>query len=191
MTLLGWYRRKQMPDGRHIHFDIPRRLRIWRFVRHFILGNPIFMATALGLSIAISGIPLWEPLDKACSMLGFVSPTCMLFALGFSLRRNLTEAFQGHSIHMGHQIWMMAWRLVGMPLVVLAALLLLDCNPLWISVSVIMMATGTAIMVASLAQVYGAVPGQAALTVAVTNILSLFSLMAAIALLTWLNLMPA
>ena len=46
-------------------------------------------------------------------------------------------------------------------------------------------------MVASLAQVYGAVPGQAALTVAVTNILSLFSLMAAIALLTWLNLMPA
>ncbi len=190
MTLLGWYRRKQMPDGRHIHFDIPRRLRIWRFVRHFILGNPIFMATALGLSVAISGIPLWEPLDKACSMLGFVSPTCMLFALGFSLRRNLTEAFRGHSIHMGHQLWMMAWRLVGMPLVVLAALLLLDCNPLWISVSVIMMATGTAIMVASLAQVYGAVPGQAALTVAVTNILSLFSLMAAIALLTWLNLMP-
>ena len=112
----------------------------------------------------------------------------MLFALGFSLRRNLTEAFRGHSIHMGHQLWMRAWRLVGMPLVVLAALLLLDCNPLWISVSVIMMATGTAIMVASLAQVYGAVPGQAALTVAVTNILSLFSLMAAIALLTWLNL---
>ena len=49
---------------------------------------------------------------------------------------------------------------------------------------------GAGTMGASLAQVYQAVPGQASLTVAVTNILSLFSLMGAIWLLTWLELMP-
>lgn len=188
--MLGWSRQKKMPDGRHINFVIPLRIRIWRFIRRFILGNSLVMATVFGLSIAFLEIPLWEPLDKACAMLGYVSPTCMLFALGFSLRKNLREAFKSHSISLGHQIWMMGWRLVGLPLVTLAALSLLDCDPVMITVSVIMMATGTAVMVASLAQVYQAVPGQASLTVAVTNILSLFSLMGAIWLLTWLELMP-
>lgn len=190
MVMLGRSRQKKMPDGRHINFVIPLRIRIWRFIRRFILGNSLVMATVFGLSIAFLEIPLWEPLDKACAMLGYVSPTCMLFALGFSLRKNLREAFKSHSISLGHQIWMMGWRLVGLPLVTLAALSLLDCDPVMITVSVIMMATGTAVMVASLAQVYQAVPGQASLTVAVTNILSLFSLMGAIWLLTWLELMP-
>ncbi len=190
MVMLGWSRQRKMPDGRHIHFAIPLRIRIWRFIRRFILGNSLIMATIFGLSIAFLEIPLWEPLDKACAMLGYVSPTCMLFALGFSLRRNLREAFKSHSISIGHQIWLIGWRLVGIPLVTLVVLLLLDCDPTMITVSVIMMATGTAVMVASLGQVYQAVPGQAALTVAVSNILSLFSLMGAICLLTKMDLMP-
>lgn len=190
MMILGWSRQRKMPEGRHMHFVIPLRLRVWRFVRRFLLGNPILMATALGLGVAFLEIPVWEPLDKACSMLGYVSPPCMLFTLGFSLRKNLSEAFRGHSINLKHQLWMMSWRLAGLPLLTLAVLLLLDCDPLWISISVIMMATGTAIMVAAISQVYQAVPGQAALTVAVSNILSFFSLLAAIWFLTVIGIMP-
>ncbi len=191
MLMLGWSRQRRMPQGRHMHFAIPLRLRIWRFVRRFLLGNPILMATALGLACAFLEIPVWKPLDQACAMLGYVSPTCMLFTLGFSLRKNLAEAFRGHSINVKHQVMLMSWRLLGMPLLLLLVLVLLNCPPLWISVSVIMMATGSAIMVSALSQVYQAVPGQAALTVAVTNILSFFSLLAAIWLLTITGLMPA
>ncbi|MDO5537810.1 MAG: AEC family transporter, partial [Desulfovibrionaceae bacterium] len=129
-------------------------------------------------------------LDKAVAMIGYVSPPCMLFTLGLTLRGNLTRALQSHAISMGHQLWLWFWRLIGIPLVTLGALLLLGVDPLWVSVSTIVSATGTAIFVAAMAQLYQTAPGSAALTVAVTNLLSLFSLMGALALLTWMGCMP-
>ena len=159
------------------------------FLRRFVLGNPILMATLVGLCVPVFDIPVWKPLDTAADMLGKVSLSVMLFTLGFTLRDSVAEALRGHEIQVGHQIWLCAWRLAGFPLVLLGVFLALDVDPLWASVSVIINSTGTAVMVASFAQVYRAGAGSAALTASVTNVLSLFSLMTAIWFLQRLGLL--
>ncbi len=164
--------------------------RIWHFIRNYFLYNSVFMATLLGFLVCLSGISVWEPLDKSLSMLGFVAPTCMLFTLGLSLRPSIIAALRSREVRFAHQTWLCLWRLVGMPLISLPILLALGVDPLWVSVSTIMLATGSAIFCSALAQLYQCVPGQAALTVAVTNTLSLFSLIGILALLTSMGFMP-
>ncbi len=161
-----------------------------RFVRRYILSNGIFMATFLGLIVCLTGIRVWEPLDRAVTMIGYISPACMLFTLGLSLRHNLVQSLRSGGIAPGHQVWLCFWRVAGMPMVLLAVLVLLDLDPLWICVSTIIMSTGSAIFSAALAELYQCVPGPVSLTVAVTNVLSLLSLMGALTLLTWMGWMP-
>lgn len=160
------------------------------FLRTYILSNGIFMGVLLGLAVSVSGLGVWAPLDKALSMLGYISPTCMLFALGLGLRPDVTYALSSHSIHFGHHIILALLRLAGMPLVTLAVLAFFNINPLWISVSTIMTATGCAIFTATLAQIYQADPGGCALTVSLTNLLSILSISGAILLLSFLGYLP-
>lgn len=197
-VVLSWHRRQMELEGEQNGDDADgARARkapaghfgLKAFVRRFILGNPILMATLVGLSVPVFGIPVWEPINTATDMLGKVSLSIMLFTLGFTLRDSVAEAFRGHEIKIAHQLWLCSWRLVGFPLVLLGVFLLLDVDPLWASVPVIINATGTAVMVASFAQVYRAGAGSAALTASATNVLSLFSLMAAIWLLQSMGLL--
>ncbi len=160
------------------------------FLRTYILSNGIFMGVLLGLAVSASGLRIWQPLDKAVSMLGYISPICMLFALGLGLRPDVARALSTHSIHAGHQIVLILLRIAGLPLVTLAVLSFLGIDPLWISVSTIMTATGCAIFTATLAQIYQADPGGCALTVSLTNILSIVSISATLVLLSYLGLLP-
>lgn len=194
MVLMAWERKRRAEEGEAPAGEDPEPTggkRLWTLFRRFILGNPILMATALGLTVAVLQIPVWKPLDRACELLGFVSPSCMLFALGFCLRANLVEGRTAGGNSVGHQVWLCFMRMVGLPLITLAALVLMGSDPMWTSVAVIIMSTGTAILVAAFGQVYRAAAGQAALTVAITNSLSLFSLMGFIWLLGKLGLIPA
>ncbi len=159
------------------------------FLRTYILSNGIFMGVLLGLAVSASGLGLWQPLDKALSMLGYISPTCMLFTLGLGLRPDVARALSTHSIHAGHQIVLILLRIAGLPLVTLLVLSLLGVDPLWISVSTIMTATGCAIFTATLAQIYQADPGGCALTVSLTNVLSIVSISATLILLSHMGLL--
>ncbi len=189
MVIMAYARRRQ---GREEGPDRPGiGARAAQFVRRYILSSGIFMATILGLLVCLSGVGIWEPLDRAVTMIGYISPACMLFTLGLGLRRNVAQALRGGGISAGHQVWLCFWRVAGMPLTMLGVLMLLGVDPLWICVSTIISATGSAIFSAALAELYQCAPGPISLTVAVTNVLSLLSLMGALTLLTWLGWMPS
>ncbi len=66
--------------------------------------------------------------------------------------------------------------LPGIPLITPGVMIMLDMDSLRTSVTAISMTTGTAIFVAPLDRVCQAAPGQAGLSVAITDMLSLFSL---------------
>ncbi len=190
MSLTAWSRRQRM--GRHhLHASMGFRRRLWRFFRTFILANSMLMATVAGLAVGLLGIPLWEPLDRGIAMLGSTAPPTMLFTMGLCLRAGLTDAIRSHGVSLPGQVWLCSCKLLLLPLATLGVMLLLDIDPLWTCVTVLIAATGTGILTSTMAQVYNAAPGQAALTVGVTNILSLFSMTAALWLMARMDLIPA
>ncbi|MBA6411823.1 AEC family transporter [Parahaliea sp. F7430] len=48
--------------------------------------NPTLLSAALGISIALLGIPVWEPIVTALQLLGNVAIPLLLFALGVRMR---------------------------------------------------------------------------------------------------------
>ena len=70
------------------------RGRIWKLLRLFLLGNPLLLATLVGLGLACSGLGLWQPLDHAAALIGSTAAPCMLLALGFDLRQKLVLALR-------------------------------------------------------------------------------------------------
>ncbi len=190
MSLMGWSRKQRM--GRHhLRARLGFRRRLWRFIERFILANGILMATIAGLAVGLAHIPVWEPLDRGIAMLGNTAPPTMLFTMGLCLRAGLMDAVKNHGVSLSGQAWLCVWKLVLLPAATLGVMLLLNIDPLWTCVSVVIAATGTGILVSTMAQVYDAAPGQAALTVGVTNILSLFSLTAVLWLMERMDLLPA
>lgn len=184
MTLMAWSRKKKKKPEQK---KAPLPSRIWSFVKQYLLGNSVLMSTVLGIAVAASGIHVWDALDKGIAMIGYTAPVCMLFTMGFSMRENIATALSHHSISLSQQIWLGVLRLVILPLLTLVIMMNLDIDPLWVSVTTIACATGSAIFVSALAQIYQAVPGQAAMTIAVTNLLSLFSLSGMLMLLQHLG----
>ncbi len=173
MTLMVWSRKKKKrPEQK----KAPLHTKLWNFFKQYILGNSVLMSTVLGIAVAASGIHIWDALDKGIAMIGYTAPVCMLFTMGFSMRENIATAIARHSIHFLQQLWICTLRLVVLPLLTLFIMMNLGIDPLWVAVTCIVSATGSAIFVSALAQIYQAVPGQASMTIAVTNLLSLFSL---------------
>lgn len=152
-------------------------LRCGRFLRIFFLGNPILLATLLGMILAVSGLGLWTPLDRAASLVGYTAAPCMLLALGLDLRQKLTLArrrAQGHAVL--RQCWYLVCKLLIHPLLCWAALALLGIGGRWLVVGVLISATATALLVTVMAEVYRAAPEEAALTAVLSNGISLFTL---------------
>ncbi len=154
----------------------------WRIVRQYVLGNPVLSATIIGLSLAILEIPLWKPAAKAVQMLGMLSPTAMLFVFGFNLCTFLRKAASGRKGLFLHSLLVSLAKLIGFPAATWAALACFGYSQEWLAVTVVMCATGTGIVTSVFAEVYGAAPEETALTVAVTNVMSFFSLL----LFVWL-----
>ena len=152
------------------------RGRIWKLLRLFLLGNPLLLATLAGLALACSGLGLWQPLDHAAALIGSTAAPCMLLALGFDLRQN-----GGHTVI--RQAWLLLCKLGIHPLICWGIMHLAGLPPLWLGVGVLMSATGTALVASVLAEVYSAVPEEAALTAVLSNAASMVSLMLFIFLL--------
>ncbi|MDO5538213.1 MAG: AEC family transporter [Desulfovibrionaceae bacterium] len=188
MALIAWSRQRR---GEAAPEALPPARRAWLFFRRYILSNAVLVSTLAGLAVPVLGLTVWEPLDRAVTMLGYLAPGCMLFILGLSLRANVAEAVKARALSFGRQLWIGAWRLAGMPLITMAALLALGIDPKWVCVTTIASACGTAVFVSALAQIYRVSAGQACLTVALTNLLSLFSITGVIWLLNRLALLPA
>lgn len=150
---------------------------VGKLVRVFILGNPILLSTLAGILLSASGYGLWEPLDRAVSLVGYTAAPCMLLALGLDLRQKLlvaTRLSHGHAV-LRHS-WFIFCKLALHPLLCWAILAGLGVGGLWLVVSVIMSATATALVVTVIAEVYSAVPEEAALTAVISNGLSIFTL---------------
>ena len=163
---------------------IDGRGRIWKLLRLFLLGNPLLLATLAGLALACSGLGLWQPLDHAAALIGSTAAPCMLLALGFDLRQKLVLALRrngGHTVI--RQAWLLLCKLGIHPLICWGIMHLAGLPPLWLGVGVLMSATGTALVASVLAEVYSAVPEEAALTAVLSNAASMVSLMLFIFLL--------
>ena len=154
----------------------------WRIVRQYVLGNTVLVATLVGLSLAFLQIPLWKPAAKAVHMLGMLSPTAMLFVFGFNLCSFLQKAASGRKGLFLHSCLVSLAKLLGFPAATWAMLACFGYSQEWLAVTVVMCATGTGIVTSVFAEVYGAAPEETALTVAVTNVMSFFSLL----LFVWL-----
>ena len=108
----------------------------------------------------------------------------MLLALGFDLRQKLVLALRrngGHTVI--RQAWLLLCKLGIHPLICWGIMHLAGLPPLWLGVGVLMFATGTALVASVLAEVYSAVPEEAALTAVLSNAASMVSLMLFIFLL--------
>lgn len=162
----------------------------WRVLRRFVLGNPMLMATLLGAIVALCRIPIWAPLDKTLADIGYIGPSCMLFSLGLGLRENLVRALRGGTCKVGHQLWLMLWKLVLLPLI--AGLLLVACGytGLWVAVPVIIFASGTATVTSVIAELYHARAEETSLTVVLSSTACLFTIAGWIWVLQQLGYLP-
>ena len=120
---------------------------------------------------------LWDPLNRAAELVGHTAAPCMLVTLGLTLRERLAVVLRhagGHALL--RQTALQICKLVVQPLVCWGILAALGVEGLWLAVSVIMAASGSALVVPVLADVHHAGPEEATLTALVSNGLSLFSL---------------
>ena len=148
-----------------------------KLVRVFILGNPILLSTLAGIALSASGLGLWEPIDRAVSLVGYTAAPCMLLSLGLDLRQKLVVATrQAHGHAVVRQCWFIICKLVLHPLLCWGIMYALGITGLWLTIGVLISATATALLVSVLAQVYDTVPEEAALTAVVNNGLSILTL---------------
>ncbi len=105
------------------------------------------IGTVIGFALATTGIPLWQPLDKAAQMVGNTTAPCMLLALGLDLRDKIRVALSGN------------WR-AAMPRFSIITVVKLIVNPIlawgflsyfgvtgtWLAVGVIQSGTATALV---------------------------------------------
>ena len=155
-----------------------------------ILLNPLMVGTVIGFALSVTGVGLWQPLDKAAQMVGNTTAPCMLLALGLDLRDKLRVAVTGN------------WK-ARMPRITAVTVVKLAVNPLlawwllssfgvqgtWLAVGVIQSGTATALISYVIAEIYGHAAEEVAMIAVVTNVLNLASLTVIAGLLRWQGLM--
>ena len=167
---------RSMPQG--------RKAVLLHVLRYSLLYNAVFWGMAGGVLVSALGLGLWDPLNRAAELVGHTAAPCMLVTLGLTLRERLAvvcgggdegvEALTARAAE--RQTALQICKLVVQPLVCWGILAALGVEGLWLAVSVIMAASGSALVVPVLADVHHAGPEEATLTALVSNGLSLFSL---------------
>ena len=160
---------RSMPQG--------RKAVLLHVLRYSLLYNAVFWGMAGGVLVSALGLGLWDPLNRAAELVGHTAAPCMLVTLGLTLRERLAVVLRhagGHALL--RQTALQICKLVVQPLVCWGILAALGVEGLWLAVSVIMAASGSALVVPVLADVHHAGPEEATLTALVSNGLSLFSL---------------
>lgn len=154
-----------------------------RLLRAVVL-NPLMLGTCVGFGLGLSGLGLWEPLDKAAAMVGGTTAPCMLLALGLDLRDKACAAFSGERrMSMTRLALISLTKLVLHPLLAWGLLALFGVTGSWLVVGVIMSGAATALLTCVIGQIYRQVPEEAAMIAVVTNVLNLATLTLLAALL--------
>lgn len=160
----------------------------WRGLLRELAGNPLLLAVLCGMVLACTGLGLWEPLDRTARLLGHTAAPCMLLALGLDVQERLGMGRQRLGGVLLRQGWIVGCKLLLHPLLCWLLLWLLGVEGLWLTVSVLLSATAAALVNAVMAEVHKANPAEAALSVLLSNGLSLFSLTGFIWLFIWLGM---
>lgn len=156
-----------------------------------VLLNPLMLGTGVGFVLGVSGLGLWEPLDKAASMVGDTTAPCMLLALGLDLRDKVRVALSGgRGLGLPRLGLATLVKLVIHPLLAWGLLALFGVTGTWLAVGVIMSGTATALVSYVIAQIYGQVPEEAAMIAVTTNVLNLVTLTILTAILRSQGLLP-
>ncbi len=152
----------------------------WTLFNNLILKNPLLMGIIIGLLLSSTGIGIWQPLDNALSLLGSSSAPCALVVLGLDFKNNFQRATHSTTVSLKgmtiHQSYIAIMKLIIHPLLVWGMMILLDVNELWAAVSVITSSSATGIGLYVVAENYGYMPEQCALSVAITNSICLITM---------------
>ncbi|WP_456622514.1 MULTISPECIES: AEC family transporter [unclassified Bradyrhizobium] len=145
-----------------------------------ILLNPMVLSTLIGLTWAITGLPIPAPVAAYLNMIAAALTPCALFAIGLGLsveglRSNLKASFA-----------LSAVKLVVMPLIVYGLCVITGLNALYTVAAVVCAAVPTAKTVYVLAHEYKVEEKLVAATVSVTTMLSVATLLVALYLLSGL-----
>lgn len=141
-----------------------------------ILFNPFIISTFVGLFLGLSEIGLWEPVDKAASMVGNTTAPCMLLALGLDLRDKVRLAFTGDTFNFIRFGTSLLMKLVIHPILAWGLLSLMGVHGTWLAVGVIMSGTATALMTTVIADIYRCLAADVATITVASNILNLATL---------------
>lgn len=142
---------RSMPQG--------RKAVLLHVLRYSLLYNAVFWGMAGGVLVSALGLGLWDPLNRAAELVGHTAAPCMLVTLGLTLRERLAVVLRhagGHALL--RQTALQICKLVVQPLVCWGILAALGVEGLWLAVSVIMAASGSALVVPVLADVHHAGP---------------------------------
>jgi malonate transporter len=118
-----------------------------------VMRNPIILAIAVGMLVALLGLPWPKPVAAFGDLLGGAAGPCAMFALGGSLSdRKLSE-----TAAMGGEVALLcAFKLIAHPIAVgLMATYVFTFDPVWTSAAILQAATPIAATVFVLAQIYG------------------------------------
>lgn len=122
-------------------------------VRRVVI-NPIFLSVAVGLIVALTHIPVPQPIDKTISLLAPIAAPGGLFALGVMLRSAVHSLREGHMplAEIGLSV---AIKLAVMPIVAFVLVkFVFSMPPVWATVTVVMAALPNAATVFVLTQQY-------------------------------------
>ena len=111
--------------------------------------NPLFGSSLLGIAWSLSGVPVWAPLDRLCSILGAAAGPCALVSIGLFLVGKQPARGPAKAAAM------VLIKLVVHPLFTAwLALAVFDVDPRWATVAILMAALPTGANVFVVAQRY-------------------------------------
>ena len=138
-----------------------------------VLKSPLVMSAAAGLIYSGSGLPVPQPVETFCDLLGASAGPAALFAIGlFMVGKSFTAG-------MGEVSWVVFLKLVLQPAITFwLAFWVLEMEPLWAQAAVIQAALPTGALTFVLAQRYGTYIQRATAVILISTVLSVVTLSA-------------
>jgi hypothetical protein len=139
-----------------------------------VVKSPLLIAAVVGLGWSALSLPVPDPLDRFCDLMGSTAGPCALFAMGlFMVGKPLTAG-------LGEVGWLSALKLLVMPAITywLAFRVMQIPDPVWAEGAVIQAALPTGALVFVLANRYGVYIQRATAAIVVSTLLSVGTLSA-------------
>jgi malonate transporter len=147
-----------------------------------LLRNPLVVAPLLGALVAILGLAIPEPAEKALKMLGGTASPCALVNIGLFLAAKAAVSDHAASGEAKTTAFLVALKLVLQPVVAYALAVALRLPALWTHAALLLAAMPTGTGPFMLAEFYGREARVASKTILVSTIVSAITLSACIAL---------